>query len=49
MIAKSPDAGWSGTIVVREYRLGRWERGRGLWTWERGGSGEVRVVRNRLT
>lgn len=41
-----------GTVVLRECRVGRWkkQRGRmGFLTEERGGSGEVREVRNRLT
>lgn len=37
--------------VVRECRMGRWKRERqnSSWVGERGRSGEVRVVRNRLT
>lgn len=26
---KSPGSEWSGAIVVREFRVGRWKRGRG--------------------
>lgn len=47
----SPGAGWLGTIVVREYRVGRWKRGRGrivcgleerqIWKGEVTGNGQT--------
>lgn len=46
----APDTRKSGTIMVNEYRVGKWKRERqnDSWTGEKGRFEEVKVVRNRL-
>lgn len=56
VLIKSPGSEWSGAIVVREFRVGRWKRGRSrkvrVWgerrIWRGGGDEEQADVNGLL-